>query len=429
MTRETRTSPPLRGCASRRTAPHTWITVGVVLCGLWGTGCVEKQRPLSAVEKSQLATFVSKQKPTPSHRLDVDLDSKIALLGYDVTPARAKPGDTVQVTLHWHCKVAVGHGWKLFTHVADASGQNKLNTDGESYIRRVYPPSRWKNGEYIRDVMRLTLTKDWQGDVAAVYTGIWRRDDRLAVLRGPHDGDNRVRVLSLPVEGGATTPAAPKSLKVSWVPDLALTLDGELNELAWQTAAKTGAFVNTQTGGPGAFHAEARVLASDEGLVIAFEVADQTPNATYNNKDDHLWEQDCVEVMIDPGRDQKNYFEVQVSPTGVSFDTFYPRRRHPQPFGHVDWDSQVRSGVTQSKENGGTYTVELLLPWQALRYRQMATTPVDASQTLGLNLFVMDKTDQGQNPAGQRAVGWSPPRVGDFHALKRFGAVTFVPAS
>jgi hypothetical protein len=28
-------------------------------------------------------------------------------------------------------------------------------------------------------------------------------------------------------------------------------------------------------------------------------------------------------------------------------------------------------------------------------------------------------------PNGQRAVGWSPPRIGDFHTLDKFGRVVF----
>jgi hypothetical protein len=38
-----------------------------------------------------------------------------------------------------------------------------------------------------------------------------------------------------------------------------------------------------------------------------------------------------------------------------------------------------------------------------------------------MNLYVMD-VGQGE---GQRAVGWSPTREGDFHVPARFGRVTF----
>jgi hypothetical protein len=41
-----------------------------------------------------------------------------------------------------------------------------------------------------------------------------------------------------------------------------------------------------------------------------------------------------------------------------------------------------------------------------------------------MNFFVMDaRKDE------QRAVGWSPPLIGDFHTLDRFGRVVFPQAA
>ena len=37
-----------------------------------------------------------------------------------------------------------------------------------------------------------------------------------------------------------------------------------------------------------------------------------------------------------------------------------------------------------------------------------------------MNFYVMDKRE-----TGIRAVGWSPPKVGDFHVPRRFGKLTF----
>jgi hypothetical protein len=41
-----------------------------------------------------------------------------------------------------------------------------------------------------------------------------------------------------------------------------------------------------------------------------------------------------------------------------------------------------------------------------------------------MNFFVMDAREHGQ-----RAVGWSPPMIGDFHTLNRFGRVVFPQAA
>jgi hypothetical protein len=38
-----------------------------------------------------------------------------------------------------------------------------------------------------------------------------------------------------------------------------------------------------------------------------------------------------------------------------------------------------------------------------------------------VNFFVMDARKEGQ-----RAAGWSAPRIGDFHTLAKFGRVVFL---
>jgi hypothetical protein len=129
--------------------------------------------------------------------------------------------------------------------------------------------------------------------------------------------------------------------------------------------------------------------------------------------------------MFDPDGDARNYFELQVSPRGVHFDTRYDAPRDPRPFGHVDWSSQVRAGVSlQGKLDDNDpdvgYTVELRVPWSAFEVGEPAAKKPTAGDTWRINFFVMDARDKGQ-----RAVGWSAPMVGDFHTLAKFGRVVF----
>jgi hypothetical protein len=93
------------------------------------------------------------------------------------------------------------------------------------------------------------------------------------------------------------------------------------------------------SGEPGLFPASARVLYDDRRLYLGYEVRDDYLKSTFTKTDEHLWEQDCVELMVDPDGDGKNYFEMQVAPTGVVFDTRYDSRRRPQPFGDMAWSS------------------------------------------------------------------------------------------
>ena len=123
-------------------------------------------------------------------------------------------------------------------------------------------------------------------------------------------------------------------------------LDGVLDEPAWRLAKTSGAFVETRNGGAAAVQASAQLLWDAKHLYVGVEVNDAWLRASDRTRDAHLWEQDCVELMLDPDGDGENYFEIQVSPRGEVFDTRYDARRVPKPFGHLDWDSQVRVGVS-----------------------------------------------------------------------------------
>ncbi|MGB8331587.1 MAG: carbohydrate-binding family 9-like protein [Polyangiales bacterium] len=202
-------------------------------------------------------------------------------------------------------------------------------------------------------------------------------------------------------------------------------LDGSLRDPAWSSAHGTRSFVGTREGGPAPFQASAKLLWDASYLYVAFDVDDRLLRASHTRRDDHLWEQDCVELMIDPHGDGKSYFEIEVSPRATIFDTRYDERRAPPPFGHLDWDSQVRVGVARrgtldddQADNG--YTVEIAIPWQAFSLGDKHQASPAIGDQWRANLYVMDRLADRQ-----QAVAWSPTGIGDFHVPRRFGILAF----
>ena len=205
----------------------------------------------------------------------------------------------------------------------------------------------------------------------------------------------------------------------------AITIDGRLDEAAWQSAAVTERFVDTMSGAAASPRATARVTWDDDALYVAFEVEDSYLRSTFEHQDDHTWEQDCVELMIDPDGDGRSYVELQVSPRNVTFDTWFDSRRVPQPFGHIDWDTGMRTAVDvrgtlndESSDEG--YVAELAIPWSAFASIGVPAARPEGGETWRVAMYVLDAV-----PNGQGGVGWSPPLVGDFHVPERFGRVMF----
>jgi hypothetical protein len=202
-------------------------------------------------------------------------------------------------------------------------------------------------------------------------------------------------------------------------------LDGSLGDPVWRFANTSRAFVETRKGGVAPIQASAKLLWDARYLYVGVDVHDALLRASHTKPDDHLWEQDCVELMIDPDGDGKNYFEIQVSPRGVVFDARYDSRRVPKPFGHTAWDSEVRVGVSprgkldDDRADAG-YAVEIAIPWQAFSLDGKPAAPPAIGEEWRANLYVLDL-----GADRQQAAAWSALGIGDFHVPRRFGILAF----
>lgn len=406
-------------------ASRMFLFLSLVVAAL---GCTEPPAP--APDPALLAELVSDKRPSPQHALQVRFEGGIELLGYDVDTTTVQPKRPFHVTWYWHVKQAPGTGWAQFTHALDAKGESRLNLDRARVLAKLLPAERWSQGKYIRDVQEITLPADWKSKAVELRLGFWRGDRRMTVSAGPSDDERRAIALRLPVVSGDEPPVPDLRARRLTAP---LKLDGQLDEADWLATPASAPFVNTMRGSAGAFEVSARAAYDADALYVGFEVADDHLKSRFTKHDEHLWEQDCVEVMLDPDGDGKNYFEMQVSPRGVRFDTRYDSRRRPRPFGDTAWDSLVRSGVSvrgtlegdegEQKDDQG-YTVEMAIPWRALQAGPSPAAAPTAGARWRMNLFVMDAREKGV-----RAVGWSPPLVGDFHTLERFGTLHFPAAA
>lgn len=99
-------------------------------------------------------------------------------------------------------------------------------------------------------------------------------------------------------------------------------IDGNLDEQAWQNAVLTESFVIYQTGAATQLNTQCKLLWDDNYLYIGFICEDPDVWATLENRDDHLWNGEVVEILCDPDDDELDYFEVQVNPLGTLLDLF-----------------------------------------------------------------------------------------------------------
>ena len=215
-------------------------------------------------------------------------------------------------------------------------------------MRGKYPVSQWKEGDIIRDEHSIRLPVTWPADKMLVYVGIWRGNERMPVKTGTKDDGGRLQAAAIPVARTAPQATAGKRYVARKVAK-PLKLDGKLDEQAWKDAPSTGVFVNTLTGGAADNKTEAKMLWDAQNLYLGFENADSDVWSTLSKRDDKLWTQEAVEIMIDADRNGKTYVEFQVAPTGQIFDTYLPEyRKYENAFDPkrkpYDWNSEDQGG-------------------------------------------------------------------------------------
>ncbi|NOZ85162.1 MAG: hypothetical protein GXP49_02640 [Deltaproteobacteria bacterium] len=210
-----------------------------------------------------------------------------------------------------------------------------------------------------------------------------------------------------------------------------LKIDGKFQDLIWKQSACTGSFVNPGNGRPvkGDEHsASVCMVGTRDALLLAFKVRDMDIVGGFepNKRDQHLWTRDAVEIMTDPDGDgdNKDYYEIQVNPQNLVFDSFFDDYNKPRvdpdgPFGHQDWNCKLKSAVAlhgtldSSKDRDVGYDVEIFIPWSCF-FKAIQSRP-RPGQSWRMNFYVMD---QG------KALSWSPILgKGNFHKADRFGRI------
>jgi len=426
---------------------------GVLVALAASAGCVGG-KGLSSEDKDRLKQYVLDAPPADMpHKLDVNFENKVHLIGYKFDPETARPGTETKLTYYWRCDDTLEDGWLLFTHTKDEGSGKMGNLDFVGPLReerngshQTLGPERWEKGKVYVDEQTYKVPSEVTGAQVTVYVGIWKGDARLRIVSGPNDNDNSAIV------GNVRTGIAPKAAEdhaLMAVPSLSvtklasatdkITIDGKGSEPEWGAAASTGPFVDVGTGKPNSVfpvNGSAKVLWDDKNLYVLLTVQDADPYMGFKDAKSQptdftaagqpkLWTHDTIEMMVDPdpSGDNKDYYELQIGPQNKVFKSQFDTLQQPMggpngPFGHEDWDPKLKSAVELQKGPDGKttgYTVEAAIPWAA--YAKAANHPPNPGDVWRINFYAM------KNNAG---VAWSPILgQGNFHKSARFGKVTW----
>jgi hypothetical protein len=403
------------------------------------SGCSRSDAP----EAAAAPTLVLDAVPSGIRDRDTEFDGKIRMLGFKY-PGKQKTmraGSRVTIALYWQANAKVEPGYKMVTRLVDAAGETVLDLDNAGPLREqkdgrpLMPPESWVPGKVYVDELTFTVPKSVKSWQVQLISGFAKGDEKLKITSPaePIDGLALLATSGTGVRGKSQKPRRLPDLRVDVLSAKSkIKIDGKLDEAEWKEAPAT-TLVDVTTGvrnKKSPLGGNVRVLWNQQGMYVAFEAqdADVVGGFKKTDKDPHLWTKDTVEIMVDPDGDgdNKDYYEVQINPQNLVFDTQYddynqPRQEPDGPFGHQEWSSGVKSAVTingtldKSDDKDEGYVVEAFLPWKSFSKAKKA--PPALGDSWRMNFYVIQEN---------AAVAWSPIlKAGNFHKASRFGTVLF----
>jgi hypothetical protein len=388
-------------------------------------------------ERTVVAAMLT-EKPTPQIPIDAVFDDRLRLIGADLERTEVRPGDSVKVTWYWESLAEAPGAWKAFVH---CEGPGKREVFDHDLVSELLPIEKLKPGQIIKDVQVLRIPADFPEGEARLWTGVFDAKawtERQADVRMQLTNKDQVKVRTEPNQrvlgatlrisksaaaGKAEAPRAndrkPRRYTAYRAPG-PIVVDGRLDDAGWLGVPRVSPFVTPQDGAELAAgkRPEAKIAWDDTHLYVAFVNPDTDIRSTFSGRDSRFWEQDVVEIYLDPGSDGRDYLELQVAPTGEIFDAKFATRRQPKweeaaPAFTIDMKAAVGvQGTLNSDGADESWTVEVAIPFAQI---PGAGGPPADGTSWAVNLYRLDASFHS---------AWSP--VGnDYHNLDGFGRVTF----
>lgn len=166
-----------------------------------------------------------------------------------------------------------------------------------------------------------------------------------------------------------------------------------------------------------------RALWDDRGLWLRWDVDDAHPWHTLTERDAPLWDEEVVEIFVDPDGDGRDYAELEINPAGVVTDLLVEQGM-PDLRADIRWDVQDLLVRVQPFEGGWTAIAHL--PWTSLTSVPGAEAAPVGGDRWRFNVFRIKRPHGPEAPEREVVLSaWSPIPGGSFHVPEVFGWMHF----
>ncbi|NOT60697.1 MAG: carbohydrate-binding family 9-like protein [Acidobacteria bacterium] len=148
-----------------------------------------------------------------------------------------------------------------------------------------------------------------------------------------------------------------------------IVVDGQLSEKAWAKAAPITLMFPWEEQMGVKQRTTVRLMRDQNYLYVGYECEDADITALHENRDDPVYQDDCVEIFLKPSDKTDHYFGLEMNARGVLFDYYYAfPEKNDRGFNleGVLLKTSLNGLLNQDEANDQGWTLELAIPWKSL---------------------------------------------------------------
>ena len=203
-----------------------------------------------------------------------------------------------------------------------------------------------------------------------------------------------------------------------------VTIDGRLNERAWQDAALIERFDIPGNGEPPRHATRARIMWDDRYLYVAFDATDSDMGATRTQRDSDTYKDDVLEVFLlsEPANKRRCNFEI--NPLGTVRDDYHePGKRFQTAWNcnAIRIAKRVRGTLNEPTDRDEGWRLEIAIPFACL-----PTERGGAPEAGDVWRFHLARIDRSESlPEGRQMSSCARMPAPRFHDWTHWAALTF----
>ena len=223
-----------------------------------------------------------------------------------------------------------------------------------------------------------------------------------------------------------------------------MVIDGKSDELDWSRAPWTEYFTDIETGANAEANSKARckMLWDSQYLYVYNEFQEQDIWASLTQQDYPIYQDNALEIFINPDGSTFNYFEFQINANEAVWDLFIPRPNRSGGRNLSSWDIKglkkavhIVGTLNNPSDKDSSWNVELAIPFVSLGIRnnfikagtiwRMNFSRVQWQLDTSSGVYARKRDKISGKLLPEHYDVWSPQGIVNLHYPERWGYVLF----